>query len=54
MGFDAAGNFVAVVVPQLVRPHKLRNAGAGALLILGKPGRSMWGTRSVLSAKLLC
>ena len=27
---NAAGNFVAMVVPLLVRPHKLRNAGASA------------------------
>ena len=52
MVLNAAGNFVAMVVPLLVRPHKLRNAGAGPLLTLGNPGRSMCGS-SALSAKLL-
>ena len=50
---NAAGNFVAMVVPLLVRPHELSDAGAGPLLILDKPGRSMCGS-SALSAKLLC
>ena len=44
---NAAGNFVAMVVPLLVRPNKLLNAGAGPLLTLGKPGRSPYG-RSLL------
>ena len=52
MVLNAAGNFVAVVVPLLVRPHKLRNADAGPLLIVGKPGRSMCGS-SALSVKLI-
>ena len=34
----AAGNFVAIVVPLLVRPHTLCNAGADPLLTLGEPG----------------
>ena len=50
---NAAGNFVAMAVPLLVKPDKLRNAGAGPLVILGKPGRSMCGS-SALSAELLC
>ena len=41
MVLNAAGNFVSMVVPLLVRPHKLRNAGADPLLTLGKPGRSV-------------
>ena len=49
---NAAGNCVAMVVPLLVTPHKLRNAGTGPLLTLGKPGRSMCGS-SALSAKLI-
>ena len=52
MVLDAAGNFVAIVVPLPVKPHKLRNAGAGPLLTLGKPGRSMCGS-SALSSKLV-
>ena len=37
--FNATGNFVAMVVPLLVRPQKLRNAGP--LLTPGKPGFSV-------------
>ena len=48
----AAGNFVAIVAPLLVKPRKLRKAGAGPLLTLGNPGRSMCGS-SALSAKLI-
>ena len=48
----AAGNFVVMVVPLLVRSHKLRNAGAGPWLTLGEPGRSICGI-SALSAKML-
>ena len=39
-------------VREMVRPHKLRNVGAGPLLTLGKPGRSACGS-STLSAKLI-
>ena len=49
---NAAGNFVAMAVPLLGRPHMLPNAGVGPLLTVGKPGRSMCGS-SALSAKLI-
>ena len=49
---NAAGNFVTMVAPLLVRPHNLPNAGAGPLLTLGKPGRSMCSS-SALLAKLI-
>ena len=48
MVLNAVGNFVAMVVPFLVRPHKLRNAGAGPLLTLDKPERSTGGTSALL------